>query len=216
VPLPFLPFSLYAFFSLILILISSRNDTQWDETEGALIRKYVFQDQPEVPWLLLANVLQRQFVRGTRQDPSNPIRPLSPAEIVYFHRQFFQSHPMVTQQAFTDFWEWFGKGVQKVKRVSEREREREEERERTSESEKRREERERETKERRDERKEKAREADFSISPLSYAPPDPFSLSGTAVSSTATSRARSSNQWYSTKSRAALSFASRRSTPVSW
>ncbi len=55
------------------------NEVQWDETEGALIRKYVFQDQVEVPWLLLANVLQRQFVRGTRQDPANPIRPLSPA-----------------------------------------------------------------------------------------------------------------------------------------
>lgn len=91
------------------------NEVQWDETEAALILHYAFQDQLDVPWLLLANVLQRHFVRGTRQNVMNPPRPLSTNELIFIHRHFFGGGLMASRQQFTDFWAWFGKGVQRLR-----------------------------------------------------------------------------------------------------
>lgn len=91
------------------------NEVQWEETEAALILHYVFQDQLDIPWLLLANVLQRHFVRGTRQNVMNPARPLSTNELLFIHRCFFGGGLMVSQQQFRQFWAWFGKGLQRLR-----------------------------------------------------------------------------------------------------
>jgi len=99
--------------SLPFIVIT--NECQWEESEGALIRKELFSEQNEVPWFAFANTLQRHFIRATRQDPQRPSRCLSTMDLDYFHDKFFGRSMSVTAKAFEQFWAWFGKCIQKLR-----------------------------------------------------------------------------------------------------
>ncbi|KAL6066876.1 Signal transducer and activator of transcription, variant 2 [Balamuthia mandrillaris] len=91
------------------------NECQWEESEGVLLKKDAFGEQLEVPWAQFANVLQRHFLRATRQDLVRPTRCLSQFDFDYLNRKFFGGQSMVTQKAYDNFWNWFGKVLQKLR-----------------------------------------------------------------------------------------------------
>jgi len=80
-----------------------------------LLKQDSFADQLEVLWPQFANILQRHFIRATRQDLTRPTRCLSPFDLEYLHQQFFGGQRTITQKAFDNFWTWFGKGIQKLR-----------------------------------------------------------------------------------------------------
>lgn len=53
------------------------NDCQWEGSEGTLLKNEAFNDQIEIPWAQFVNILQRHFLKATRQSPIQPTRPLS-------------------------------------------------------------------------------------------------------------------------------------------
>jgi hypothetical protein len=85
------------------------NECQWEESEGALLKKEAFGEQViflgiffskylinfffwyknEIYWPQFANVLQRHFLRATRQDAVNPSRSLCKTDLEYIHSRFF-------------------------------------------------------------------------------------------------------------------------------
>ena len=65
------------------------NECQWEESEGTLLKKDAFGEQAEIPWPQFANVLQRHFLRATRQDAVSPTRCLSQTDFEYIHSKFF-------------------------------------------------------------------------------------------------------------------------------
>jgi hypothetical protein len=65
------------------------NECQWEESEGTLLRRDAFGDQQEVTWPYFANMLQRHFLRATRQDPIRPTRCLCQTDFEYIHQKFF-------------------------------------------------------------------------------------------------------------------------------
>lgn len=91
------------------------NECQWEESEGALLKKEAFGEQNEIYWPQFANVLQRHFLRATRQDAVNPSRSLCKTDLEYIHSRFFDSQTVITPKAYTEFWNWFGKTVKKLR-----------------------------------------------------------------------------------------------------
>merc|ERR1712137_120667 len=91
------------------------NECQWEESEGALLKKDAFGEQAEIPWPQFANVLQRHFLRATRQDAISPTRCLSDTDFDYIHTKFFGGHATITPKAYTSFWTWFGKTIKKLR-----------------------------------------------------------------------------------------------------
>jgi hypothetical protein len=79
------------------------------------LKKVVFGDRQEVEWPYLANVLQRHFLRATRQDSIRPARALSTADFDFILNKIFGGHPMISQKSYDNFWTWFGKVVQKLR-----------------------------------------------------------------------------------------------------
>eukprot|EP01133_Synstelium_polycarpum_P010914 gene10914-12719_t len=91
------------------------NECQYEESDGTLLKKDSFGNNPEIAWASYANKLQRHFLRATRQDAIKPTRYLSRHELIYLHQQFFGGRPSITQTLFDAFWNWFGKGLQKLR-----------------------------------------------------------------------------------------------------
>lgn len=91
------------------------NEIQWEESEGILLKKDAFGEQLEVTWPQFANVLQRHFLRATRQDLIKPTRQLSLYDFQYINHNFFGGQPIVSQKGYDAFWEWFGKAVHKLR-----------------------------------------------------------------------------------------------------
>jgi len=91
------------------------NECQWEESEGTLLKKDAFGEQAEIPWPQFANVLQRHFLRATRQDAISPTRSLSPTDFEYIHYKFFNSQNTITPKSYNSFWTWFGKTIKKLR-----------------------------------------------------------------------------------------------------
>eukprot|EP01101_Sappina_pedata_P004071 TRINITY_DN1668_c0_g1_i1.p1 TRINITY_DN1668_c0_g1~~TRINITY_DN1668_c0_g1_i1.p1 ORF type:complete len:748 (+),score=213.61 TRINITY_DN1668_c0_g1_i1:65-2245(+) len=91
------------------------NECQWDESEGLLMKKAAYGDHNEIEWPYFANLLQKHFLRSTRQDPVRPVRPLSLSDFDYIHQKIFESQDLVCLQNFDTFWNWFGKIIQKLR-----------------------------------------------------------------------------------------------------
>lgn len=91
------------------------NECQWEESEGILLKKDTFGDQAEVTWQQFANVLQRHFLRATRQDLIRPTRQLLECDLEYLNQTFFDCQPIINQKSYDAFWEWLGKAVQKLR-----------------------------------------------------------------------------------------------------
>ena len=83
---------------------------QWKGAAGLMFKRdSFFYSNAEVPWALVANVLQTQFLRATKQAPPADIRrPLSDFDLAYLSKRFFGSRDVVDQAQFDTFWEWFG------------------------------------------------------------------------------------------------------------
>lgn len=82
---------------------------QWKGAAGAMLKRESFIRSFEVPWPLIANVLQAQFLRSTKQAlPTEIHRPLSDFDLMYLSKRFFGGRAMVDQGQFEAFWEWFG------------------------------------------------------------------------------------------------------------
>lgn len=94
--------------------VAITNEIQYEESDG-LILKTLFSNQINIPWILLANHLQRHFIIGTRQDQINPKRCLSELELNYIHSSFFGGNSNVTSKQFDDFWAWFSKVLHKLR-----------------------------------------------------------------------------------------------------
>ena len=88
------------------------NQKQFEGCERTLLFRDAFRGQLEIPWCQFANVLQRQFIRATKQDPQNPTRCLSKYDITYLHDKFLAKHPVFPQREYENFWSWYGKCVQ--------------------------------------------------------------------------------------------------------
>jgi len=91
------------------------NECQWEESEGTLLKKDAFGEQAEIPWPQFANVLQRHFLRATRQDAVSPTRSLSQTDFEYIHHKFFGSQATITPKSYNSFWGWFGKTIKKLR-----------------------------------------------------------------------------------------------------
>lgn len=91
------------------------NECQWEESEGTLLKKDAFGEQAEIPWPQFANVLQRHFLRATRQDAVTPTRSLSQTDFEYIHVKFFGGQATITPKAYVSFWTWFGKTIKKLR-----------------------------------------------------------------------------------------------------
>jgi hypothetical protein len=87
------------------------NECQWEECEEILLRKDIFGNRLEVPWLQFCNTLQRHFLRATRQDPLRPQRALSRYDFAYIQNKFFEGRSNISQKDFDGFWSWFGKSL---------------------------------------------------------------------------------------------------------
>eukprot|EP01103_Thecamoeba_quadrilineata_P017620 TRINITY_DN632_c0_g1_i1.p1 TRINITY_DN632_c0_g1~~TRINITY_DN632_c0_g1_i1.p1 ORF type:complete len:299 (+),score=51.52 TRINITY_DN632_c0_g1_i1:925-1821(+) len=90
------------------------HQSQFEACEGELLKKKAFGDIPSttntITWPNLANHLQRQFLRGTKQDHNDPnIRCLSTNDLNYFHGKFFGCRNRISQAEFDAFWEWYSK-----------------------------------------------------------------------------------------------------------
>ena len=82
---------------------------QWKGAAGAMLKRESFIRSFEVPWPLIANVLQAQFLRSTKQAlPTEIHRPLSDFDLMYLSKRFFGGRAVVDQGQFEAFWEWFG------------------------------------------------------------------------------------------------------------
>jgi hypothetical protein len=62
-----------------------------------------------------ANLLQRHYLRATRQEASDPTRPLSRYDLEHIHVNQFQGADTVTVNSFTKFWDWFGKVMHSIR-----------------------------------------------------------------------------------------------------
>jgi len=92
------------------------NECQYEVADGRLLKMDLFgQLGNPAPWSFVANRLQRHFLRATRQDLSKPPRWISHQELNYIHSAFFGRQPNVTSAMFDEFWNWFGKGLQKLR-----------------------------------------------------------------------------------------------------
>lgn len=91
------------------------NEKQWDVVEGTLLRRDAFEGQNEISWPLFANTLQEHYLRSTRQELSNAIRPLSREDLEYLHYAKFNSRPHITIRDFEKFWEYFGKILHQIR-----------------------------------------------------------------------------------------------------
>jgi len=93
------------------------NECQYEESDGLLLKMDTFGPQMDgmVPWPHFANKLQRHFLRGTRQDAIKPQRYLTKKELAYLHSKFFGGQPLIGTKVFDEFWNWFGKGLQKLR-----------------------------------------------------------------------------------------------------
>jgi len=96
-------------------LVIITNECQWEGSLGTLIKKDAFGGKLEISWPLFANTLQHYFLVATKQDISNPKRPLSVFDFNYLHQKFFMGRGTVTQGSFDKFWNWFGKIVHVVR-----------------------------------------------------------------------------------------------------
>jgi len=89
------------------------HQSQFESCEGELLKKQAFGDPTtlgSISWTNLANYLQRQFLRVTKQEPNDPkIRSLSPNDLAYFNSKFFGEKQKITPSEFEEFWEWFSK-----------------------------------------------------------------------------------------------------------
>jgi len=91
------------------------NECQWEEAEGILLKKDAFGEQTDVTWPQFANVLQRHFLRASRQDLVKPARYLTVFDFEYLRDKFFPGETVINQKGYDNFWTWFGKGVQKLR-----------------------------------------------------------------------------------------------------
>eukprot|EP01112_Ceratiomyxa_fruticulosa_P020394 TRINITY_DN6922_c0_g1_i1.p1 TRINITY_DN6922_c0_g1~~TRINITY_DN6922_c0_g1_i1.p1 ORF type:complete len:681 (+),score=166.17 TRINITY_DN6922_c0_g1_i1:74-2116(+) len=91
------------------------NDCQWECSEGSLLKNEVFLDVGEVTWSYFVNVLQRHFLKATRQSVVQPARPLSHFDFQYLSSKFFGMKSTVNHKSFDNFWNWFGKALQTLR-----------------------------------------------------------------------------------------------------
>jgi len=86
------------------------NENQWESSAGLLLKHDLFQEQlSEISWCRFANLLQRHYIRATRQEISDPTRPLSRYDLEYIRVNQFGGAETVNVTSFTKFWDWFGK-----------------------------------------------------------------------------------------------------------
>lgn len=100
--------------SLPLVVIT--NECQWEGSAGTLLKKEAFSTgQLEITWARFANTLQYHFLRATRQELARPRRILTKFDMNFFHSKFFESKTHIGQKEYEEFWDWFGKAVQKIR-----------------------------------------------------------------------------------------------------
>jgi len=84
------------------------HENQWIEAATKLVICEAFKGKVHIPWAQFANTLQSHFMSSTRQHFLLSDRPLMTYEMRYFHTNFLQESPNVTQQQATKFLLWFG------------------------------------------------------------------------------------------------------------
>jgi hypothetical protein len=108
-------------------LVVITNECQWEGSAGTLLKKEAFPNgQLEITWPEFANTLQHHFLRATKQELARPRRILSSFDMKYIHSKCFgelgcyyltveAGKNIISQNDFDEFWDWFGKCMQKVR-----------------------------------------------------------------------------------------------------
>ncbi|GAM18948.1 hypothetical protein SAMD00019534_021230 [Acytostelium subglobosum LB1] len=91
------------------------NDCQWEGSEGTLLKKESFNDKFEIAWPHFVNILQKHFLKATKQSPIQPTRQLSLYDFSYLNATFFGNRAFVSHKDFDQFWTWFGKSLQTLR-----------------------------------------------------------------------------------------------------
>jgi len=91
------------------------NDCQWEGSEGTLLKKESFNEKFEITWPHFVNILQKHFLKATKQSPIQPTRPLSHYDFQYLNNSYFKNKTFVSHKDFDAFWAWFGKSIQTLR-----------------------------------------------------------------------------------------------------
>eukprot|EP01133_Synstelium_polycarpum_P015205 gene15205-17992_t len=91
------------------------NDCQWEGSEGTLLKKESFNEKFEITWAHFVNILQKHFLKATKQSLIQPTRPLSNYDFFYLNSIFFGHRSTVSHKDFDHFWSWFGKSLQTLR-----------------------------------------------------------------------------------------------------
>lgn len=67
-------------------IIVKTNENQWEESEGILLKYESFNNKNQCSWYQFANTLQKRYLLATKQNFSNPLRPLSIEDFNYISR----------------------------------------------------------------------------------------------------------------------------------
>lgn len=62
------------------------NGNQWNDIEGILLKWEAFGGSSNAIWCRLANALQRRYMQATLQNPDEPQRPLSRADLTFLYQ----------------------------------------------------------------------------------------------------------------------------------
>ena len=91
------------------------NENQWDNSEGMLLKRDIFEGRMEATWAKFANTLQFHYLRSIRQNPAHPDRPLSRYDLEYILNYRFNGSATIGLKDFDSFWDWFGKVLHRVR-----------------------------------------------------------------------------------------------------
>ena len=68
-----------------------------------------------VPWSFFANTVHSHFLKATKQEANNIVRPLYHMELQYFHSRFFGFETEISMSRAKLFWDWFGQCLQTIR-----------------------------------------------------------------------------------------------------
>eukprot|EP01128_Nolandella_sp_AFSM9_P009401 TRINITY_DN6005_c0_g1_i1.p1 TRINITY_DN6005_c0_g1~~TRINITY_DN6005_c0_g1_i1.p1 ORF type:complete len:655 (+),score=138.82 TRINITY_DN6005_c0_g1_i1:48-1967(+) len=115
-------------------VVETNAGIQWVDAEGVLLLHETFHSQSEITWYKFCNVLQKRYLKATKQDRMTPIRELSLQDLSWLWNTKFafrsstpqpggalsppatlSKRTMVTLEQVKEFWKWFGPTVHRIK-----------------------------------------------------------------------------------------------------
>jgi len=92
--------------------VVSTNDNQWEAAAGVLAQYELFGGgaRTDTRWPHVVNCIQRWLLHAGRAHvrKDGRARLMSPVDVSYLHRKFFNEQERIAPSAVATFWKWFG------------------------------------------------------------------------------------------------------------